>query len=185
MKVLHFLSIALFATILTVSSCSVDEPEDPNEERITTLRYILTPVGGGDAVTFEFQDLDGDGGDTAVITNGILAANTAYTGSVELLNEATSPVEDIKVSVKANDEDYQFFYETAIANLTIGYTDFDANNNPVGLETAVNTSNAGSDTLTIILRHEPDKLGDNVIDGDITNAGGITDIEVEFEVTIQ
>ncbi|MFK7950660.1 MAG: type 1 periplasmic binding fold superfamily protein [Saprospiraceae bacterium] len=186
MKVLHFLSIALFGILLTVSSCTVDEPEDPKEEEvITTLRYTLTPTGGGDAVTFEFQDIDGDGGDDPIITNGTLTANTSYTGSIELLNEATSPVEDVTVEIRAEKEDHQFFYTTTATDLTIGYTDFDADNNPVGLETAVNTSDAGNGTLTIVLRHEPDKLGTDVINGDITNAGGETDIEVTFDVTIQ
>lgn len=186
MKVLHFLSIALLATVLTISSCTVDEPEDPNEEEvITTLRYILTPTNGGDAVVLEFQDLDGDGGNAPIITADTLAANTAYSGSIELLNEAGSPVEDITVEIRAEKEDHQFFYETTVTDFTIGYNDSDANNNSVGLETSANTGAAANGTLKITLRHKPDKLGANVINGDITNAGGETDIEVTFDVTIQ
>ena len=186
MKGLHFLSIALLGIILTVSSCSVDEPLPVNEEEIiTTLRYVLTPTGGGDAVIFEFQDLDGDGGDDPIITNDTLAANTAYSGSIELLNEAESPVEDITVEIRAEGEAHQFFYATTATDLTIGYNDADANNQPIGLETAVNTGAATTGTLTITLRHEPLKSADNVANGDITNAGGETDIEVTFDVTIQ
>ena len=37
-----------------------------------------------------------------------------------------------------------------------------------------------SATMTVILRHEPNKAGAGVSDGDITNAGGETDIEVTF-----
>ena len=37
-----------------------------------------------------------------------------------------------------------------------------------------------SASMTVILRHEPDKAGAGVSDGDITNAGGETDIEVTF-----
>lgn len=186
MKVLHSLSIMLVMTFLTITSCTVDEPVMPNEEEIiTTLRYVLTPTGGGDAVVFEFQDLDGDGGNQPIFSEGTLAANTTYTGSVELLNEAVSPVEDITVEIKAEAEEHQFFYETTAANLTIGYNDSDANNQPVGLETAVNTGAATTGTIKITLRHEPIKSAANVATGDIANAGGETDIEVTFNVTIQ
>lgn len=186
MKSIQIFVFAIIATMLSISSCTVDEPEIPNDEEvITTLRYILTPVNGSDAIVFEFQDLDGDGGDAPIITTDTLAANTAYTGTLELLNESVSPPEDITTEIKTEKEEHQFFYSTTATDLTIGYTDFDADGKPVGLETAVNTSAVANGTLTIILRHEPDKLGDNVINGDITNAGGETDIEVTFDVTIQ
>lgn len=186
MKSIQFFVFAILATMFTISSCTVDDPEPPNEEEvITTLIYTLTPNGGGDVVTFQFQDLDGDGGDTAIITNGTLTANTSYTGSVELLNEAESPVEDITVEIRAEAEEHQFFYATTATDLTIGYNDSDADNNPIGLETAVNTGAATTGTLTITLRHEPMKSATGVASGDITNAGGETDIEVTFDVTIQ
>jgi hypothetical protein len=49
----------------------------------------------------------------------------------------------------------------------------------------ISTSSAGSGTLTITLRHEPNKDGDNVADGDITNAGGETDVEVTFNIDVE
>jgi hypothetical protein len=44
---------------------------------------------------------------------------------------------------------------------------------------------ASTGTLGVILRHQLDKNAAGVADGDITNAGGDTDIEVVFPVTIQ
>ena len=70
--------------------------EIPNEEElITTVNYTLTPADGSAAITLSFVDLDGDGGDAPTITGGTLIANTTYTGTLELLNEAEMPVEDI------------------------------------------------------------------------------------------
>jgi hypothetical protein len=40
-------------------------------------------------------------------------------------------------------------------------------------------------SLTIILRHEPDKSAPGVSEGDIANAGGETDIQLNFELIIQ
>jgi len=53
------------------------------------------------------------------------------------------------------------------------------------LANTLTTDAAGSGTITVILRHEPDKGASGVNDGDITNAGGETDIEVTFDVTVQ
>ncbi len=167
------------------TSCEKD-PEPPIEEEvITTLTYTLTPTGGGNAVIFRFQDLDGDGGNAGTITNGTLAANTTYTGSMELLNESETPAEDVTEEINEEDEEHQFFFQVTTPDVTIGYADVDGNNNPVGLATTVTTGAAASGTMTVILRHEPNKDASGVSDGDITNAGGETDIEVTFTLDVQ
>jgi len=74
----------------------------------------------------------------------------------------------------------------------------DADGNPVGLSSTLTTGAAGSGTLTVTLRHEPMKSATGVTlrhepmksatgvaDGDITNAGGETDIEIVFPVDVQ
>ena len=158
----------------------------PNEEEvITTLNYTLTPSGGGTAVTMTFQDLDGDGGDDPVITGGTLAPNTTYTGDLELLNETETPAEDITEEIEEEDADHQFFFTTTVAGLSVAYADMDDDGNPVGLESTVTTMASGSGEMTIILRHEPNKSGAGVAGGNITNAGGETDIEVTFNVDVQ
>ena len=40
-------------------------------------------------------------------------------------------------------------------------------------------------TITITLRHEPNKGGEGVSNGDITNAGGETDAQVSYNVSLQ
>ena len=57
----------------------------------------------------------------------------------------------------------------------------DEDGNPVGIETTLTTGNAGSGTLTIILKHEPTKPND----GTAAGAGGSTDVEVTFPITVQ
>jgi hypothetical protein len=174
---------------LSFSSCKDDEPEDPiipnEEEVITTLNYTLTPQDGGAAIVLSFQDLDGDGGDDPVISSGILAANSSYTGKLELLNETEDPAEDITEEVAEENEEHQFFFSSSISDLSVSYSDSDPNGNPVGIETLLNTGDVGSGTITVILRHEPSKSASGVNDGDITNAGGETDIEVTFDVDVQ
>ena len=176
----------LLAMGLIFVSCEKDDPEPPVEEEvITTLTYTLSPDGGGADVVLSFVDLDGDGGNDPVITGGTLSANTTYSGSIVLLNETETPAEDVTEEIEEEDEEHQFFFETTVSGLSIAYNDTDEDGNPIGLSSSVTTGSASSGTITVTLRHEPDKNASGVSDGNIANAGGETDIEVVFSVEVQ
>lgn len=180
-----------FAAMALLASCQDDDDHDHNEqELITTFVYNLTPNGGGDPVVFSFVDADGDGGNAPVITtSGPLTSGKTYQGRIVLRDDSSMPPKDITTEVKEEAEDHQFFYfiTTELANkLSFSYADIDTNGKPVGLETdVIVTGDPGSGKMKIVLRHNPNKNGTGVSNGDITNAGGETDIEVEFDVTIQ
>lgn len=180
-------SLALLLSVLLVTMLSCEkEPVVPNEEElITSLIFTLTPDGGGDAVVLSFEDLDGDGGDNPDISVENLAANTTYTGSLLLESTVDGVTENISEEVAEEDLEHQFFFATTVAGLTVSYSDTDPEGNPIGLDTEVVTGEAGSGTVTVTLRHEPNKSASGVADGDITNAGGETDIEVEFAVVVE
>ena len=172
--------------ILSTTSCEKEDPIIPNEEEvITTLTYTLTPDGGGIPVILTFQDLDGDGGNEPIITGGQFDTNTTYDGALTLLNEIMSPVVDITAEIQEEALDHQFFFQTSLEGVDISYDDMDANGNPIGLSTKIATTGESSGTITVILRHEPDKEAAEVSSGDITNAGGETDIKVTFDVEVQ
>jgi len=180
------LLLPILGLFLFITSCEKDDPDIPNEEElITTVRYQLTPAGGGTMVELSYTDLDGDGGNAPVIVNGVLDANTTYTGNMILLNEQESPAEDIAEEVLEEGVDHQFFFTSTSTDLSVAYADQDNNGDAIGLASTVTTLAAGNAELTIVLRHEPNKAASGVAGGDITNAGGETDIEVTFDVTIQ
>lgn len=178
------ISALLLATILLFSACKKEAHDEHEEELITTLSYTLTPTSAT-ASTFIFKDIDGDGGNAPTKDAITLAANTTYTGVIALLNESESPVETITSEVKEEGTDHQFFYISSVSGLSVAYTDTDSNGNPIGINTTLTTGAAGTGTLTVVLRHEPSKAASGVASGDITNAGGESDIEVEFAVTVQ
>lgn len=182
---IYLLGLFSLLALGTFSCNDDDEPTIDNEEElITTLNYTL--VGAtGNTVTMSWQDLDGDGGNAPTITGGTLNANETYVASIELLNESESPTENITVEVREEDDEHQFFFSTTVNGLSVGYADTDGDGNPVGITNTVTTGDAASGTLTITLRHEPDKSADGVSEGDITNAGGETDIAVTFNVDVQ
>lgn len=189
MKNLTLVPFALIA-LLSFNSCSSDDntSQPVNEEEvITTITVTLTPQGGGTPVVLTSRDLDGDGPDAPVITStGSVLALTTYNGTVSLLNELTSPADDISLEVKEEGADHQFFF-SASGGLsgTFTYADQDENGDPIGLAFKFTASaNPQSGNLTVILRHEPNKAGANVAWGDIANAGGETDLQITFPVTV-
>ena len=176
--------IALFiSTSLFLTSCSDnhDHDHDHEGELITTLTYTLT--SGNDIVTLTYRDLDGEGGAAGTFDiSGPLMANTSYTGSLTLLNETESPAENKTAEISAEGTEHEFFFSSTISGVTFTKTDVDANNNPIGLSTTVNTGAAGSGSITVILKHEPTKPNN----GTAAGAGGSTDIEVTFaNISIQ
>ena len=186
MKKTNLVLLLLYSLSIIFTSCGKDDPDIPNEEElITTVIYTLIPGGGGSNVVMSFRDLDGDGGNAPIIEGGTFEANTNYNGTIELLNESESPVEDITTEIRSEAEEHQFFFQSGISDFRIGYNDQDANGDPIGINTVLSTGAATSGTLKITLRHEPDKNGSGVSEGDISNAGGETDIEVIFPVNVQ
>lgn len=175
----------LFVSSLVIVSCSSDDDHndddhDHEEELITTVTYTLSD--GTNVITLTFQDLDGEGG-TAGTTDvsGPLAASTTYTGSIELLNETESPVEDITEEVEEEGDEHEFFITSTVAGVTITKDDVDGDGNPIGIESTLTTGAAGTGSLTIILKHEPTKPND----GTSAGAGGSTDVEVTFPIEVQ
>jgi len=189
---LKYMTLALIAAA-AITGCKKDD-DDPaapapppvnEEELITTLRLTFTPAGGGATKVLQFVDLDGDGGNAPVITADPLSATTTYTVAIEVLNESEDPVEDITAEITAEDEEHQFFFQVSGANATVVYNDADADGKPLGLATTWTIGAISSGTVLVTLRHEPDKGAAGVSSGDITNAGGETDIEVSFPLVIQ
>jgi len=192
-KQFKFYALALVAA-LTFSSCSNDDdnPTPPvnEEELITTVTAIYTPVGGGTAVTLQYKDLDGEGANPPVITvSSAFEKNKTYNGTVTFKNELANPAEDITPEILEEGVDHQLFYQkTGTLNpFTYGTasSNFDKNGKPIGLQSVFATTGAASGTLTITLRHEPNKSGANVSAGDITNAAGSTDAQVSFSISVQ
>lgn len=183
MKNLKLIALLVIPAIFS-TSCSNDDAPVNEEEVITTVRTTLT--GGGQVITLTSRDLDGDGPNAPVVTvSGNLVAGTTYTGSTEFLNELEDPAEDITIEVQEEGADHQVFYQLPSSIGTVTYTDTDANGRPIGLNFTLVAGTSGSTgTLTVTLKHLPNKTATGVAAGDITNAGGNTDAAVTFSVAV-
>ncbi|MBL7981207.1 MAG: type 1 periplasmic binding fold superfamily protein [Flavobacteriales bacterium] len=185
----NLLMIAVFGSLLM--ACKKDEtssptPTPPNEEELITTLILTFTDQETPTEIFElrFTDLDGDGGNAPVITGDTLPANRAYNLSLRVLNESGSTPEEITNEIEEEGTAHQFFFQPVATTLLVTYADADANGQPIGLANLATTAAPGEGTITVTLRHEPNKTAAGVINGDITNAGGETDIEVTFPVIV-
>lgn len=168
--------------MLSILSCKKDEVEGDENELITTVKLKFTT--GGTTQTFSFKDIDGDGGAAPTIDNVALKANTTYNLAVEILNESTSPADDITKEIEEEADEHLMVYTPSPANLlTYTYTDKDSRNLPIGLAGTVTTTAAGTGKLKVQLRHQPPANGTPTKNGTVTP--GSDDINVDFNVTVQ
>jgi len=192
-----------------------DGDGDDNEENevITTLTLEFTPSAGGDTLTFEFDDPDGEGPGAPVINDIELAANTEYTVDVSFTNKLENPAEDITEEIQDEAEEHFIFFfgesvsgpaSTATTELaTHAYADVESDYGtnaegddlPVGLVNTVTTTATGTGSMTVVLRHMPPESGTVVklagvpgevqTAGDVTGIAGSDDINVDFVLTVQ
>jgi len=186
-------AIAALLIATAISSCKKPSDDDPivpappanEEEVITTMILSFNNTGAGADKELRFTDADGDGGGAPVFNVDTLDDASVYTTSIILLNETVSPADTISNEVLAEGVDHQIFFAPTGVNISYVYGDVDSNGNPIGLLTTMTTGAPSVGTLVVTLRHEPNKIAAGVSSGDITNAGGETDIEVTFPVVIQ
>lgn len=187
MKNLKISALALI-TIITFSSCSSDDTATivNEEEVITTVTATFTPQSGGTPIVLTSRDLDGDGPDAPVVTvSGNFSANAVYNGTVTFLNELETPAGNITEEIFEEGHEHQIFFQQSGLG-TFAYADTDVNGNPIGLNFKYTAAaSAATGNLTLTLRHEPNKDGQGVSGGNITNAGGSTDAEVVFPVVVE
>lgn len=186
-----------FVLIFSLISCRKDDDRPnggiPNEEELITtvkLRFENTQ-NVNDTVLAIFQDIDGQGGLAPSQFDTIqISAGKEYLLSINVLDESNSNnIIDITNEIKEEAADHQFFFGGSsidLNHLTIKYGDIDENSFPVGLLDTVQANTVGTDLkLKVILKHEPNKNASGVSDGNINNAGGDTDIELDFSVNIE
>ena len=187
MKTMKNISFYALLSIAMLGCSDDDTPEVVNEEELITTVILTLTTEDGEVVELKSTDLDGvGGGDIEYEIIGDFSPNTIYDGTVAFLDESGEEVEDITLEVIEEADEHQVFYEIQEGlNIDIMYNDDqqDSQGNPIGVQIILTTGAASTGILKVTLRHEPNKSAEGVSDGDITNAGGETDITTDFDVS--
>jgi len=178
--------LALFLGCMLISSCAEGEPEVTGEEKeITTLILTFRNTDTGETALFELFDNDADGPQSPIYLNDTLRVDASYELTIQVLNEIVSPARDVTQDILAAAEEHQFFFDPGNGlDLEFVYDDTDLNNNPIGIKALFFAGVASQGSFTVTLKQKVNKEADDVSDGDISNAGGITDIQADFNVVI-
>ena len=185
MKTKNFLNKFAFLLLcaFVVVGCDSDDPDDDGpgeEELITRVTMTLTPTTGA-AVVAVANDPDGDGAGFQ-IDDIILAANTTYTGTIEVSDEING--EDITEEIEEEADEHQFWYTPAggiAGRVSVAINDTDSNGLPVGLDFTLTVTDgaAATGTMQVVLSHYDEGPKDGVTLSDES------DIDIVFPVEIQ
>lgn len=191
----NILLVLLIGTLIVFTSCSDDEvPGAENEEEIITdVTLTFSPVAGGLPIVATAQDPDGEGPNNIEIVDQIqLAANTKYILTIEAENSIAG--ESIAEEIKEEAEEHMFFFgwsnglfmdPSGDGNIDnredpLNYVDFDGNELPLGLKTEWTSGAAGTGTLRVILKHQPD-----IKSATSTASDGESDVDLEWDIIIE
>lgn len=174
---------ALLTLYLGIIGCGPgpDPPPPANEEEVLTTLTLnfVDSAGVQPAVSATFRDPDGDGGQGPDVFDDInLAANTTYDVTITVLNETVTPAEDITIEILEEADEHLFCFTPTGVDVTVTRTDTDGTFE-VGQLSRWRTGAAGTGTVQVTLKHQPDGVKDG------SCAPGDTDIEVEFATEIQ
>lgn len=168
--------LALLILAFSLNSCKKETGTE--QELITTVVVHLIASDGSLNQEFEWNDLDGPGGTAPTVDNILLTTGKTYNCNIQVYDRSKTPEEDITEEIKAENTEHLLVYSTDGVNITIVPADTDDNGQVFRLNTNWTAGALSVGTLTITLKHEPDK---NAANPDIT---GDTDFEVSFPVRI-
>ena len=184
----RFSLLLLGSAMLTITACEKDDHdhEHNEEEVITTVQLNFVPVGGGNTLTYKFDDPDGDGGAAPTKDQIVLAANKTYNVTLLLLNKTVNPAADITAEIAAEADAHRFYFQpSGGANIAVSNLNNDAGGIPLGITSTWTTTAAASGTMKVTLRHYGGNPPNKEAGDPVNSSKSATDVEVEFNTTVQ
>jgi hypothetical protein len=165
-----------------ISSCSKDSHAHNDQETINKITVDL--VSANHTAVFSFEDKDGDGGLNPILNADSLKTNQTYVATIKVFKFENNTWIETTDEILREGVDHQFFFSATANGLETTYADLDANGKPIGLKSTWITKSTAAGKLKLTLLHMPKKSAIGVATGDKTNAGGETDVEIEWDVKI-
>ncbi|MGZ5247622.1 MAG: hypothetical protein ACXWV5_11320 [Flavitalea sp.] len=183
MKLIKSLMFVMASGVLLTACSKDDVAEENSNELITTIELKITERGTNNTLSFEFEDLDGPGGQNPEIDQIVLSPEKTYDVTIEVYDYSKNPPVEIHEEIDEESTSHRFYLEpSANSNITISNYDLDVNGVPLGLSSVWNTGAAGSGTVKVTLRHYEDR-GKETSDP-VNSNKSTTDAEVTFNTVI-
>ena len=180
--------LLLIPVSLWLGSCNQEEqtvaPTIDNESITTATLQLTNKANSADVVTATIDNLNGRTGSADLSKATLnLKANTSYSGVILLSDKTQTPATDITAEIKDRQNIHLLIYTPSPTSLlTVSITDKDTNPAPgpypIGLTYDLKTSTAGTGSLNVVLRHQPNSKNG-------TATPGTSDLDTTFPVVIQ
>jgi len=186
---IYKIAASAILTAILFTSCGKNNDAIPVEqELITTIKLTLTnTANASDVHTYTYKVENGFNNTTpgTVIADTLqMAANAAYTTSVQVLNEKSNPVENTTDEILSEQTVHLFLYNSlpVFGAGSVAFTNgnTDTNSKPFNLTGTLTAGSAGKGLLKLYLIHEPANKNGTTPD----EAGGETDVASEFPVRV-
>lgn len=180
-------ALSMLAAVVLLISCKKEKVAETNDEEvITTMKLTFVPVGGGATLVYQFDDQDGPGGTAPTQDEIILASSKTYNVTLQLLNKTVTPNADITEEVRTEADAHRFYYEPTAGNsIAVAGFDNDANGIPLGITSTWTTGAVTTGKIKVTLRHYPGTPPNKQAGDLVTSSKSGSDIEVDFNTTIQ
>ena len=204
------ISAALMSALLvSCDGLDHDHDHDHDHENEIISRVVLTfTPEGGEALSFSFDDPDGDGGASGVAERIELVEGTTYALALTFENALIDPPADITADIEEEAEDHLVLLTGDLSGpasasmmslLTQAYADLESDYGanavgddlPLGLAHTITATSAGTGELRLILRHLPPVNGEAQksasLPADLAagrDLPGSVDVDLTFELVV-
>jgi hypothetical protein len=199
MKIINrgFLTLLLLSFVFLYTSCTSEDPEEENEEELitdVTLKFTeVNSSGVAIGTPFNVKAVDNQGlglGTAPNIETINLGKGKRYLLEITLFNSIEN--EDVTEEIKEEADEHQFYFlgTAFIGSPILSYTYADEGGELVGLRGNIQVvQNPGSNNarFRLVLRHDLNKSfpgANNPSFGDFIQAGGETDLDIDFPVIL-
>jgi hypothetical protein len=162
--------VALVALAFNFTACKKDKHN--HEELITKVELH----DHDNNVEYAWEDKEGDGNPT--IDTVKLKVGQKVEFELHLYDGSDGHNHEITAEIRSEGADHLVVYSNPSSSLQITTLDTDANGKALGLKSEWNPQGAGATTVTVVLKHKPNK------DAADPSTTGDSDIEVSFPVVI-
>ena len=176
-----FSLIALAVASLMIVSCKEKNAPEPDVEEEVITTVFVTLSSGVIAESYEWEDIDGVGGNPPNRIDTIrVRTGATYEGRILVINRSVSPEVGITPEIRELADNHQFFFTVTNGVATVAATDADSRSLPLGLIFSLIPGSVGEGTLTLALSHwESATAKDGITPSDET------DISVTFPMIVE
>ncbi len=175
----QFLPLLFFPFCLVLLSCGKEETQNISQVPATskTITTVIVHIQQDTSeLQFTWSDIDGQGGEPAIVEGIELQKGKMYSVSLELIDQSNPEIpKDITFEIERAGNEYLICLTPENSAVNIDYKDFDKNGFPVGVRSKWSSASSIATEINIHIQYQP-----NGIKNTVNCDAGTTDLDITF-----